>query len=151
VNKRPPGILLIAIFFAFSSCVVLSVGAALLSPGTGLERVWSIYPPRRAMLMPYRALLGPLFLGLSVIMAIASAGNFLNRRWGWWLAIGIFGANGVGDVVQLLMGRFLEGGIGVAVAGAILFYLTRPRVRHASAPGRTLQRASGRLDSVRNP
>jgi hypothetical protein len=112
--------------------------------------IWSIYPPRRAMLMPYRALLGPFFVLLAVIMAFASAGNFLNRRWGWWLAVGIFSANGVGDVVQLLGGRFIEGGVGVTVAGAILFYLTRPKVRDASAPG-TPQRASGRLDPAQNP
>jgi len=30
---------------------------------------------------------------------------------------------------QILVGHFLESGIGVAVAGAILFYLSRPKVR----------------------
>jgi hypothetical protein len=102
------------------------------------------------MLMPYRALLGPLFVFLAVIMALASAGNFLNRRWGWWLAVGIFSANGLGDVVQLLGGRFIEGGIGVAAAGATLFYLTRPKVHDASSPGTPL-RASDRLDPAQNP
>ncbi|HEY2781767.1 MAG TPA: hypothetical protein VGI90_13360 [Steroidobacteraceae bacterium] len=150
MNKKPLSILLVANFFMLSACLVLVVGAALQWPGTALEMIWSIYPPRRAMLMPYRALLGPFFVLLAVIMAFASAGNFLNRRWGWWLAVGIFSANGVGDVVQLLGGRFIEGGVGVTVAGAILFYLTRPKVRDASAPG-TPQRASGRLDPAQNP
>jgi hypothetical protein len=93
VNKRPLGILFIAIF-AFSTCVVLIEGAALLSPDTALERVWS---------------------------------------------------------VQLLVGRFTEGGIGVAAAGAILFYLTRPKVRETSASSRALQRPSSRLESAQNP
>jgi hypothetical protein len=123
------GILLIAIFFALSTCIVLAAGAALLWPGTSLERIWSLYPARRAMLMPYRSVLGPLFLVLFPIMACASIGNFLNRRWGWWLAVGIFSANGLGDVIQLFMGRLIEGGIGVAVAGSILFYLTRLKIR----------------------
>ena len=37
--------------------------------------------------------------------------------------------NGFGDAAQLVMGRILEGGIGVAAAGVILFCLSRPRVR----------------------
>jgi len=41
--------------------------------------------------------------------------------------------NGLGDVAQILIGHFLEGGIGVAAAGAILFYLSRPKVRRAFA------------------
>jgi hypothetical protein len=33
------------------------------------------------------------------------------------------------DAGQILIGYFLEGGIGVAIAGAILFYLSRPKAR----------------------
>jgi len=53
-------------------------------------------------------------------------------RWphlGLWLAITIFVINGLSDAGQILFGHFLEGGIGVAVAGAIVFYLLRPKVR----------------------
>lgn len=130
-RTAPKGLFLVAVFFGVSACVVFAVGTALLLPGTSLEHIWAIYPARRALLMPYRTLLGPLFLCLGVAMSAASLGCFLHRRWGWWLAVLIFAANGCGDVIQLSMGKFLEGAIGVVAAGAILFYLTRPTVRAA--------------------
>jgi len=37
--------------------------------------------------------------------------------------------NGLSDAGQILISHFLESGIGVAAAGAILFYLSRPTVR----------------------
>jgi hypothetical protein len=43
---------LIAIFFAVASCILLSVGTALLLPGSELEAIWVIYPARRSLLMP---------------------------------------------------------------------------------------------------
>ena len=128
---KPFGVTLIAIFFALATCILIGAGAALLLPGSRLEAIWLVYPARRAMLMPYRAWLGPGFLALAVAMASASVGCFLRRRWGWRLATLIFAVNGLGDALQLFMGRFVEGGIGVAAAGAILFYLSRPAVRAA--------------------
>ena len=49
--------------------------------------------------------------------------------WGWWLSIAIFVINGRSGAGQILIGHFLEGGIGVAAVGTILFYLSRPEVR----------------------
>jgi hypothetical protein len=128
---KPFGVLLIAIFFALATCILIGAGAALLLPGSKLEVIWLVYPERRAMLMPYRAWLGPGFLALAAAMAAASVGCFMRRRWGWRLAVAIFAVNGLGDALQLFMGRFVEGGVGVAAAGAILFYLSRPGVRAA--------------------
>jgi len=39
------------------------------------------------------------------------------------------GYRGLGDAGQIFIGHLLEGGIGVAVAGAILFCLSRPKAR----------------------
>ena len=94
-----------------------------------LEVIWKLYPARRAVLMPYRGWLGPAFLMLAIIMALASIGCFRCLMWGWWLAVVIFLIDGLSDAGQILIGHFLEGGIGVAVAGVILFYLSRPNVR----------------------
>ena len=129
LRTKPFGIFLIAIFFAVASCILLSVGTALLLPGSELEAIWVIYPARRSLLMPYRIWLGPGFLTLAIGMLAASTGCFLHRKWGWWLALGIFLFNGIGDAGQIFLGHFLEGGIGVAVAGAILLYLSQPNVR----------------------
>jgi hypothetical protein len=123
------GVLLIAIFFAFATCILLGVGMALLRPGSTPEVIWRLYPTRRALLMPYRMWLGPGFQVLAIVMISASIGCFRRRIWGWWLAVTIFVINGLSDAGQILIGHFLEGAIGVAAAGAILFYLSRPNVR----------------------
>ena len=125
------GVRLMAIFFALSACIVIAVGVMLVWPGTDLDSVWQIYPARRGELMPHRDWMGPGFLALAFVFAAASAGSFLRRKWGWWLAVAIFSVNGIGDLTQLATGHLLEGAIGVAAAGAILFWLTRPGVRAA--------------------
>jgi hypothetical protein len=61
-------------------------------------------------------------------MAAASIGCFKQRKWGRWLATSIFAVNGLSDAGQIVLGHVAEGVIGVLVAGAILFYLTRPAV-----------------------
>jgi hypothetical protein len=129
LRRKPLGIFLIAIFFALASCILLSVGVALLLPGSKLETIWVLYPARRSLLIPYRIWLGPGFLTLAIGMLVASVGCFRHRKWGWWLAAAIFIVNGISDTGQILLGRLLEGGIGVAVAGAILLYLSQPKVR----------------------
>ncbi|MBI3678338.1 MAG: hypothetical protein HY243_17140 [Proteobacteria bacterium] len=128
---RPLGVFLIAIFFVLATLILIGVGTALTVPGTPLDVIWMLRPDRRALLMPHREWLGPFFLALSLAMAAASLGCFSHRKWGWWLAVSIFAANGLGDAAQLLMGHVLEGLVGIAAAGAILFYLARPKVRGA--------------------
>ena len=99
-----------------------------------METVWLAYPARRAVLMPYRPWLGPGFLGLAMVMAAASVGSFRQRRWGWRVAVTIFAVNGLSDAVQMILGHLVEGGIGVLVAGAVLFYLMRASVRAEYRP-----------------
>lgn len=130
-SPRPWGVLLMGIFFAIATCILVSVGLALLFPESVMEVVWKAYPARRALLLPHREWLGPGFLTLAVAMASAGAGCVLQRKWGWWLAVAIFALNGLGDAAQIVLGHYVEGAIGVAAAGTILFYLSRPRVRAA--------------------
>jgi len=83
-------VFLIAIFFAFATCILLGVGITLLRPGSELEVIWKLYPARRLLLMPYRWWFGPGFLMLAIVMVSASIGCFRRRIWGWWLAMVIF-------------------------------------------------------------
>jgi len=130
-RKRPWGVVPLAIFFLVATIILVGVGLALLLPGSMMETVWLAYPERRAVLMPHRVWLAPAFLALASAMAAASIGCFKQRKWGWWLATTIFTANGLSDAGQIVSGHVGEGVIGVLVAGAILFYLTRPDVRAA--------------------
>ena len=124
---------LLGVFFALATLILLGAGAALLLPGTAAEIVWRLYEARRALLMPYRAWLGPGFLMLAIAMASASYGCFKRRAWGRELAIAIFAVNGIGDVVQIFIGHILEGTIGVTAAGLLIYWLTRPAVKRAFA------------------
>lgn len=130
MNKRL-GLFAIAIFFASATGVLLGAAAALALPGSGFEVIWRLYPARRAVMMPHRVWLAPGFLALAIPMALASIGCFRHRKWGWRLAVAIFALSGLGDAVQIAMGRCLEGGVGVAAAGVTLFYLSRTGVRSA--------------------
>jgi hypothetical protein len=130
VSRATP--VLLAAFFAIATCILFSVGLALVYPGaTPFDAIWTLKPERRALLMPYRMLAGPGFIALAMVFVLDSAGCFLRRDWGRKLAIVIFAANGIGDVVQLSLGHYLEGAIGVTVAGFLILALTRPHVRAA--------------------
>jgi uncharacterized membrane protein YccC len=58
-------------------------------------------------------------------------GWFKRRLWGWALAVVIILSQVIGDLVNVFLGQFVRGGVGVIIAGLLLFYLLRPRVRKA--------------------
>jgi hypothetical protein len=45
----PWGVFLIAVFFAIAICILVSVGTALLLPGSAMEAIWKLYPARRSL------------------------------------------------------------------------------------------------------
>jgi len=64
-------------------------------------------------------------------MALTSVGCFQRKRWGWLLAVEIFATNGLAGAARLLAGEVVEGHIGVIAAGAILYVLSRLKIRRA--------------------
>jgi hypothetical protein len=122
-------IVLLAVFFDLATCVLVSAAIALLWPGTPFDLIWLMRPDRRALLMPYRLWLGPVFLLFVIPAAFASFGFFQHRSWARELAIAIFAANGVGDVVQIARGHTWEGALGAAVMGLLIFFLTSQAAR----------------------
>ena len=103
-------------------------GASLLSPGP-LDWIWRWKPAAHAQLLLLGPAAGAAFLGLALIMALASFGSLARRRWAWPLALAIFAANAVGDAARIPFGAVAEGLVGVAMTAAILWWLTRPAVR----------------------
>ena len=83
-------IVLLAVFFAGATCILIAVGAALLHPGTALDAIWRLKPDREPVLMAHGELLAPVFLLLAVPMALASFGCFARRAWARWLAIATY-------------------------------------------------------------
>jgi hypothetical protein len=61
--------------------------------------------------------------------AFTGMGWFKRRLWGWALAVAVIATQVLGGAVNIFMGRIVEGGIGVAIAGALLFYALRAEVK----------------------
>lgn len=104
-------------------------GITLARPGTYLDRLWLLNRSAHIQL----AALGPLaaipFLVLAVVMFLTAYGWFRRRNWAWVLAVSVIGTNCAADLIHAALGDFLRSGIGFIIAGLLLFYLTRRRVR----------------------
>ena len=119
------------IFFVFAAVVATLAGTSLRWPRTYLDDIWILNPPAHRGLAPYGPVVGLLFLLLGATLAVAAAGWFKRKVWGWWLAVAVIGTQVLGDLLNASSGRVVEGAIGVTIAGLLLFYLTRPQVRAA--------------------
>jgi hypothetical protein len=116
-------------FFVFATVMCAFAGTTLLMPGGPLDALWAVKAEEHRELLG----LGPAaaigFLALALVMALTSYGAFRRRRRAWLLAIGIFAVNAIGDAMRIPAGAVVEGLIGVAAAGAVLWWLTRSPVR----------------------
>lgn len=101
--------------------------------GTALDRMWALNPRAYDELAPLGKTAGLLFLSLAAVLALAAIGWLKRRRWGWQLAVAIIGTQVLGNFMNILSGRLLEGVLGATLAGALLLYILRTRVRVAFA------------------
>jgi hypothetical protein len=129
-NPRPRGWLAIGIFLLWGAAMATFAGITLIFPGTFLDRAWAINPTGHAGLTALGRGVGFLFPLLGLTLAAAGIGWLKRRRWGWMLATLLIGGNAVGDLVRLVSGAWVEGAVGVLLAGALLIYMTRPAMRH---------------------
>jgi len=109
--------------------MALIAATTLLRPGTILDRLWALNAPAYRRLAPLGRVVGIPFLALSAALAVAGTGWFKHRLWGWGLATAIIATQVLGDLVNVFMGNFVRGVVGVTIASALLYYLLRPKVR----------------------
>jgi hypothetical protein len=128
-NPRPRGWLAIGIFLLWGAVMATFAGITLIFPGTFLDRAWTLNPVGHAGLTALGPWVGFLFPLLGLTLAAAGIGWLKRRHWGWILAILLIGGNAVGDLARLVSGAWVEGGVGVLLAGALLVYMTRPAMR----------------------
>ena len=138
--KSPRGMTPMGIFLLFAAVMACLAGTTLVWPGSPLDRMWVLNPRIYKVLAPLGRAVGFLFLVLSAALAASAAGWFRRRLWGWRLAVGIMLVHVSGDMANLLLGRVMEGALGVTIAGALLFYLSRANVRAAFALGSQVKR-----------
>ena len=128
-TRSPRGIAAIGFFLLFGALMASLAGVTLVWRGTPLERMWTLNPRAFRELAPYGKIVGIPFLLLGVTLAVAGVGWFKCRLWGWRLAVAVIATQVLGDLVNVFQGRVVEGGLGVAIAGALLFYLLSANVK----------------------
>jgi hypothetical protein len=115
----------LAWFFGFGALAAGLSAVSLALPGSPLETLWRLNPTARADL----GRLGPwaVLLMLAVSVACAAAAVGLWRQWpsGRRLAITLLVVNLAGDVLNALVRGDLRALVGLAIGGAMLWYLLR--------------------------
>ncbi|HWB62237.1 MAG TPA: hypothetical protein VG603_01915 [Chitinophagales bacterium] len=120
-------------FLVFGVAMLLTSAFTLINPGTALDAIWQMNPKGHEQMLPYGMAIGIAFTLLAIVFAIAIAGWFKRRKWGWAIVVGIFVANGIGDATRIASGDLSGGLLGICVASVIVFYLTRPLFRQLFA------------------
>lgn len=118
-------------FYSLASLICAAAGASLLLPRGVFDWMWAIKPAAYRQLLVMAPWSGLEFCLLAMAMALTSVGCFKRKRWGCVLAVAIFAINGLADATRLAGGEVLEGLIGVIAASAILYVLSRPKIRRA--------------------
>ena len=119
----------IGIFLLFGALMASLSVVTLVWPSSGLGRMWALNPRAFKELAPHGRAVGIPFLLLGVTLAVASVGWFKSRLWGWRLAVAVIATQVLGDLVNAFSGHAVEGGLGVAIAGALLLYLLSADVK----------------------
>ena len=128
-SGAPRGVTAIGVFLLFGTAMACIAGITLVRQGTVLDHMWALNPRAYRELEPLGKPVGLLFLLLAVTLAVASAGWFKRRRWGWLLVVVIIGMQVASNLLHILLGRLLEGVVGLAIAGPLFLYIIRPNMR----------------------
>jgi hypothetical protein len=136
-TQLPSGFKAVGLFLFFGFAMAALAGTTLLWRGTPLDRIWVLNLRAYNPLAPLGRAIEISFLVLAVVLFVAGIGWFRHRRWGWDLAVAIITMQVAGDLLRMIMGEEIRGAIGVVVAGALLFYITRRPLRAAFERSRT--------------
>lgn len=126
---RPITPIALAAFFTLATVLTALVSITMATPGGPLDVVWAIKPYEHAHLLRLRPFSTAGFIVICAAMAAAAFGTAMRKRWGLSLATAILLINALGDAARAISGAWLSGLIGLSVAGALVWWLTRPRVR----------------------
>jgi hypothetical protein len=129
-GQEPRGWLAIGVFLLWGAAMATLAGVTLIFPGTFLDRAWVLNPTGHAGLSALGRWVGFLFPVLGLALALAGIGWLKRRFWGWILAVLLTGGNLLGDAIRLASGAWLQGLVGVVLAGALFFYIVSAKVRN---------------------
>jgi hypothetical protein len=127
--NRPAGVTALSGFFAIGSIMALLAAASLLLPGSQLEALWRVNPRGRAALGGLGGWGALLMAMVSAACILACVGLWKGARWGYPWAVGLLVVNLLGDLLNGWLGSDRRTLVGVPIAGGILAYLARSKVR----------------------
>lgn len=128
-NKQPPGFVAIGAFFLGGGALATLAGVTLLFPGSFLNVIWVLNPAAYAEMAPNARVAGALFPLLGLLLGLAGIGWLKRRFWGWRLGTVLIAVNLIGDAIRFALGSWLEGGVGILIAGLLLTYMMSRRMR----------------------
>jgi hypothetical protein len=124
-SATPVGMKLLALFFAFGTCMCALTIVLLIFPGTMLDSLWRLNPEAHAAFQSIGSLSILLMATVGTACGLAAIGLARNTTWGCWLGILVLTVNLVGDLTNALLRHDLRTLIGVPIAGAMMVYLYR--------------------------
>jgi hypothetical protein len=115
----------LAAFFAFGTTMCALTIALLLFPGTRLDSLWRLNPDAHLAFQSIGKLALLIMLLAGTGCALAAIGLWRGTTWGIWTAIIVLSANIIGDLVNALVRHDYRALIGLPIAGAMIYYLSR--------------------------
>jgi hypothetical protein len=123
------GIRLLAGFFIFGAAMSGLAATTLFWPGTWLDSIWMINPEGHAGMMA-AGLAAAAGMGLlCVVMSTTARGLWAQRLWAWWIALCVLVVNAVADLATAVLQHNPRTLIGVPIAGFMVGWMLRPRIR----------------------
>lgn len=129
LHDRPAGFIPLGIFFFFAATMAGYAAVTLLFPGTILDRAWTLNQTGHFQLLLFGRIIALPFAIFAVISLFTGIGWLKRRRWAWIVGVSMIALNLAGDLANMVFGEFWKGAGGVTIAGLLLVYMTRSKVR----------------------
>ena len=136
-RTRPAAVTALSIFFLAATAITLVASISLLFPGGFLEPVWRLNPRGREALGAIGVWAVMLFLAVCSACALAAVGLWRGALWGYVMAIIVLSINLAGDLINVISGTEPKAAIGIPIAGLILYYLNKQRVKQFSGKSKS--------------
>jgi hypothetical protein len=120
----------LAVFAFFAALVAILTAIALVFPGPFWTPMWNLNPEAFQTFHRLGRIAELLLFVLACASSVTGVGLLRRRRWAWWLAFLGMAANGIGDLLSMVLThQLVRFGSGVLVAAGFILLLALPPVR----------------------